>query len=504
MALRTPEEYLAGLRDGRTVFFQGDPVPDVTAHPELGRAARHAAIDFRLAEQPALESLAVRHTAEGEAFSAYYDLPLSAEDLLARSRLIETATREGGTLVILIKEIGSDALIALMRVLRRAGEDEALGKVERFWTDCRTRDLALSVAQTDVKGDRSKAPAAQEDPDLYVRAVERRPDGIVVRGAKVHTSCTPYVDEIVVLPSRSMRAGDEPWSLAFALPVDTPGLRLYASDFLSGADDPFTHPVSTSHRMVETLTVFDDVFVPWERVFFEGRPDLAGAAALTFVEHHRFTAVSYRLPILDALVGSGIAIAQANGIQAAGHVRDKLTWLAGYAETVRGLTELAGLRSGVDHGLAYPHVFTTNLAKWTFARDFHRAVEIVQDLAGGLLVTGPSGADWESEEVRPVLEKYLGGAWPAQRRLAIMNLISDLTTRQYGGYQSVLAVHAEGSIEAEKLAIYRSYDHQPALDLALWLAAGGDRAAAGEGAASSAGMGPHRAGTVEPEPERLS
>jgi aromatic ring hydroxylase len=267
-----------------------------------------------------------------------------------------------------------------------------------------------------------------------------------------------------------MSAGDEPWSLAFAVPVNSRGLRLYASDFLHGTDDPFTRPISTRHKMIETLTVFEDVFVPWERVFFHDRPDLAGSAALGFVEYHRFTAVSYKLPLLDALVGSAISIAQANGIERAGHVRDKLTWLAGYAETVRSLVELAALRCDVVDGFACPHVFTTNLAKWTFARDFHRAIEIVQDLAGGLLVTGPSGADWNSSEVRPVLEKYLRAAWPAERRLAMLNLISELTTRLYGGYQAVLAVHAEGSLEAEKMAMLRSYDAKRAQGLAMLLA----------------------------------
>src|SRR5207245_233129 len=113
------------------------------------------------------------------------------------------------------------------------------------------------------------------------------------------------------------------------------------------------------------------------------------------------------------LAGSALAIARANGIERAGHVRDKLTWLAGYTETVRALIELAAQRFSVEAGIAYPDVFTTNLAKWTFARDFHHAVEIVQDLAGGLLVTGPSGKDWDSPSIRPVLEKYLAGAWPA-------------------------------------------------------------------------------------------
>ena len=469
MGLRTPEQFLDGLRDDRTVYYRGQRVAAVPDHPELGVAARHAAIDFQLAENPKFRELAV-HREGGEEYSAYYRIPHNAKDLMARSKLIETATTAGATLVILIKEIGTDALFALQRVLARKGDVTGLGRVDAFYRECRDRDLALAVAQTDVKGDRSKRPSEQKDPDLYVRVVEKRHDGIVVRGAKMHTSCTPYVDEVIVLPSRTMGPGEEPWSVAFAIPVASPGLHLYASDFLHGTDDPFTRPISTSHKMIETLTVFDNVFVPWERVFFVDRHDLAGAAALTFVEFHRFTAVSYKLPLLDALVGAGISIARANGIDRAGHVRDKLTWLGGYAETVRGLAELAALRCEVEAGVAYPHVFTTNMAKWTFARDFHRALETVQDLAGGLLVTGPSGMDWESAEVRPVLEKYLQGAWPADQRLAILNLVGELTTRLYGGYQAVLAVHAEGSIEAEKLAMFRAYDPGRALSLAMQLA----------------------------------
>jgi 4-hydroxybutyryl-CoA dehydratase/vinylacetyl-CoA-Delta-isomerase len=469
MGLRTAQQFLDGLRDAREVYYRGERVPVVTEHPELGVAARHAAIDFHLAESTEHRGLAI-HRDNGEEYSTFYKMPRNADDLTARSKLIELGTSEGATLVLLVKEIGTDALLALRRVLARHRESELLSRLEAFYRNCRNNDLALAVAQTDVKGDRSKRPSEQIDPDMYVRVVEKRADGIVVSGAKVHTSCTPYVDEVIVLPSRSMNPGDEPWSVAFAVPTATKGLRLYCSDFLHGTDDSFTRPISTKHKMIETLTVFDNVFVPWERVFFEGRPDLAGATALTFVEFHRFTAVSYKLPLLDALVGAGIAIAKANGIDRAGHVRDKLTWLGGYAETVRGLTQLAALRCEIEEGIAFPHVFTTNMAKWTFARDFHQALETVQDLAGGLLVTGPAGADWDSPAVRPVLDKYLRGAWPADRRMAMLNLIGELTTRLYGGYQAVLAIHAEGSIEAEKLAMFRSYDPSRALSLAMRLA----------------------------------
>jgi 4-hydroxybutyryl-CoA dehydratase / vinylacetyl-CoA-Delta-isomerase len=472
MGLRTAHQFLAGLRDDREVYYRGERVSVVPDHPELGVVARHVAIDFELAEDPRFRNL-FRHQDGEEEYSSYYRVPRHADDLAVRSKLIETATVEGATLVILIKEIGTDALFALMRVLTRGGRNgtaEGLARLDAFYRRCRHEDLALAVAQTDVKGDRSKRPSDQEDPDMHVRVVEERSDGIVVRGAKAHTSYAPCVDELIVLPSRSMGPGDETWSMAFAVPAASPGLRMYASDFLHGTEDPWARPISAVHKMVETLTVFNDVFVPWERVFFHNRPDLAGATALTFVEFHRFTAVSYKLPLLDALVGAGIAVARANGIDRAGHVRDKLTWLAGYAETVRGLTELAAQRCGVEARIAYPDVFTTNMAKWTFARDFHRALEIVQDLAGGLLVTGPSRMDWENPEIRAVLDKYLRGAWPADRRMAILNLISDLSARAYGGYQAVLAIHAEGSLEAEKLAMFRAYDADRAVNLAMRLA----------------------------------
>jgi 4-hydroxybutyryl-CoA dehydratase / vinylacetyl-CoA-Delta-isomerase len=452
--MRSAEEYLEGLRDGREVYYRGEKVEDVVAHPELGLAARHGTLDFH---GPSPEP------------SPYYTIPRSTADLLARSALVEESTRRGRTLVVLIKEIGTDALFALHRVTH--GTD-AYARVESYFEHCRDRDLALAVAQTDVKGDRGKLPSAQDDPDLYVRIVERNDDGIVVRGAKVHTSYAANVDELIVIPTRSLVAGEEDWAVAFAVPVATPGLKLFCSDFLHGTDDPFTQPISSGRKMIETLTVFEDVFVPWERVFLAGDVERAGALALGFVEYHRMTAVSYKLPLLDALVGLGFALAEANGIARASHVREKLTWLIAYAESVRALIGVACDRGGIDTatGIAYPDPLLTNIAKWTFARDYYPAVERVIDLAGGLLVTGLGGADWAAEQVRPYMEKYFAAAALAEERLALLNLASELLARGYAGYQGVLAVHAEGSIEAEKLMVYRSYDSRPARAYARELA----------------------------------
>ena len=458
MPLKTRQEYVASLQDGREVWFRGARVDDVTTHPVMRIATDHAAIDYRMAEDPAYRDLAVIHE-DGREFSRFYKIPRDADDLLKRSQLIEAGTTEGDTLVILIKEIGTDAIFALLAVTALLDGPYA-ERVRAFYAYCRDNDLAVAVAQTDVKGDRRKRPSEQADPDLYLRVIDRRDDGVVVRGAKVHTSASTQAHEIVVLPTRAMGAGEEDWSIAFALPVNTPGLRLIASPYGDGDHRPGERPVASRHKMMETITIFDDVFIPNDRIFLNGEREAAGQLALTFVEYHRFTAVSYKLPLLDALNGAAALIADANGIVGAGHVRDKFVALISYAETVRGLTQLAAQRCiPKPNNQVAPDPMTVNLAKSHFAHGYHEAVQHVQELAGGLLVTGPGDEDWASEELRPFLSKYLAGreGIGGEQRIRMMNFIRDLTSSDYGAYQEVLAIHAEGSLEAEKLQIFRAY-----------------------------------------------
>lgn len=477
MGLRTPEQYKASLRDGREVYYRGELVKDVTTHPIIGTAVEHACIDYRMAEDPRYRDLAVvvdPHTKEP--YSRYYHLPRNAEDLLQRSRLIAASTREGATLVVLIKEIGTDALFALHIVaeeMAKRGKAEYKERIQNYYKMCRDRDYGVAVAQSDVKGDRSLGPQAQEHPDYYVRIVEERKDGIVVRGAKVHTSVSTNTDEVIVLPTRAMRPDDKAYAVAFALPIATKGLKLITSSYGGFKKDPFEFPISAKHKMMETLTVFEDVFVPWERVFLCGETEAAGLMALTFVKFHRFTAVSYKLPLLELLAGAARAIAEYNGVENAGHIREKLTELAAYHATVQGLIIAAAHQhTMLPPGIAVPNTLLTNVAKYQFASNYHQAVQIVQDISGGLLVTGPSVEDWRSEATGPYLRKYLGGkkGVPTEHRLRMLNLISDLTASDFGGYQEVLAVHAEGSLEAEKLQTYREYDFNAAAAYARELA----------------------------------
>jgi len=478
MPLRTVEQYQESLKDQRLVYFRGQRIADVTQHPLLQIAIEHEATDYRLMQDPSFRDLAVvRHSQSGAEMSRYFLPPRSPEELLRRSELIETACREGGTLVVLAKVVGSDALFGLLRTTKKI--DAALGtryhaRVADFYDYCWQQDLSFALAQTDVKGDRSLRPAEQEDPDLYLRIVAERPDGIVVRGAKVHTSNTTHANEMIVLPTRAMGEDDKAYAVAFAIPLATKGLKLIMSGYGSYTQrNAFDHPVSSTVKMTETLTVFEDVFVPNERIFLKGEWQFAGALALSFVEYHRLTAISYKLPFLDLLAGAGRLVAEYNGIEKAAHVREKLFWLASYAETTRALTHQACIKAvPSDLGMVIPNPTIVNIAKHHFAANFHQALSHVQDLAGGILVTGPAVEDVQSEETGPLIEKYLKGrkGTSGKERLQVLNLIQDITASDFGGYQAVLALHAEGSMEAEKLQLYREYDWQKALAFARKMA----------------------------------
>lgn len=435
----------------------------MTAEPDLALAIDHSAVCYDLAEsQP---ELAVKHGTSGP-YSAYYHLPRSAKDLTHRGTLIEEGARQGAGMIVL-KEVGSDALFALLRTLH----GEQLKRAQEFYERCCDQDLALAVAQTDVKGDRSLPPHLQQDPDMYLRIVDEDADSITVRGAKCHTSYTANADEVVVLPTRAMAPEDADHAVSFAIPVDTAGLRIHVSPYLAGERNEFEFPLSSKQRMVESLTVFDDVRVPKERVFLQRQYELAGPLAIAFVDYHRFTAVNYKLPLLDMFIGAANLVAKANGIERAAHVRDKQARLVAYAETVRGLTELAATRSQPGgHSVQQPEPLAVNMAKYHFAHGFHDAAASLVDLSGGLLATGPGGEDWNNPEIRSDLEKYYAAAVPAEERLRLLNFIAEITARDFGGYQAVLAAHAEGSLEAEKMQISRSHDPRRANEYVRHLA----------------------------------
>lgn len=459
--LQEEQAYYASLRDGRRVFYRGELVEDVTSHPIIGKAIRHAALDFRMAHDPEYRDLAVVDEGK-EVYSRYYRIPQSAADLKRRRDLIAEGTRLGGTVVPLIHEIGTDALFGLMEALpeidRRHGTEYA-PRVRSFWQQAKRQDWALAVAQTDVKGDRGLRPSEQNNPDAYLRIVKRSPEGIWIRGTKVHTSVATNANWMIVLPTREMREADRDYAVACALPLNAPGLTMIASPFLENAENVWEHPLSARHKMVETTTIFDDVFVPWKYVFLSGEWDAAGTVAKAFVEFHRFTAVSYKLPLLQALVGVASLAAEYNGVRKARHIQAALGDLALYEMTVRSLLDNAADQGGmVDAGIFRPNIPLVNLAKYHFATGLHQAFYRVQDIAGGILVTAPGSEDWDHPELGQWLdEAFSGHGVIGKQRMAVLQLAGDLVASELAAYHEVLAVHAEGSIEAERMTIVRGY-----------------------------------------------
>jgi aromatic ring hydroxylase len=463
MPLRSPDAYRDGLRDSREVYVEGQRVPDVTRHAGLRVAVEHAANVFELALSSDTRKL-FTSSLDGEPVSRYFQELTSIESLERRAQLIEEHTRRGRTTLNLTKAVGTDALAGLHSIasaMDHSLRTSLLEKVGRFRNHCARGDLTIAVAQTDAKGDRSQSPVQQSDPDAYLHIVERRPEGVVVCGAKAHTTMAPVVDELIVLPTRSLGPEDREYAIAFAIPIATPGLKLICGPLPKADSSAFDHPVSSRNVEIESLTVFDHVLVPWERVFMAGEWEFAGRLATTFATFHRFTSIAYKLPMVDLLLGCALLISQANGIAAAGHVRQKLAWLVQYRQILLACLRAAAKEAiPVEGGLFMPHPLYSSAGKHHFASSYHEAVQRLQDLAGGFAITAPGEADWRSPETGPWVRKYLSAAQgtSAELRLRLFHLIRDITASDFGGYNYVVTLHGEGSLQAQVLQLLHEVD----------------------------------------------
>jgi 4-hydroxybutyryl-CoA dehydratase/vinylacetyl-CoA-Delta-isomerase len=454
MALKTADEYRASLKDERVVYYKGERVLDVTTHPDLSVCVDTMAIDYELAEDPDQRDLAVVHDEEsGQDVSRYYHLPRNGEDLRKVFDLIVASTRMGDGFIPLAHDIGADALNAISITANLMGNPDYIERIGAYRAHLKQHDLAAVTAMTDVKGDRMLRPSdeRQSHPDFYVHVVDRNADGIIVRGAKVHITGAPYSNEIFVIPSRSMTEADADYAVAFAIPVSTPGVTMVCRPFTSHVS-PLEFPVERPMRVhTDALIIFDDVFVPWERVFMCGEWEQAATLVYNFALLHRRTGCAYRIPMSEQLLGVATAIAEYNGISRAPHVREKLTDLVVYLETLRSMSYAACLDYVTYGDIAVPNPVSTNIAKYYFASEYHQVVRIVQDLAGGLLVTAPTYKDYQLPELHDAIDKYLGAkaGTPTENRLRIL----DLTRRITGADRETIALHGEGSLQAQRMAI---------------------------------------------------
>ena len=454
MGLKTVEQYKESLRDDRLVYYKGERVEDVTAHPEISVCVDTMALDYQLAEEPDSRELAVVWDEElGEEISRYYHLPRNGEDLLKQFDLIVASTRLGDGFIPLAHDIGADALNAISITAHAMGNQEYIDRIERYRTHLKKNDLAVVTGMSDVKGDRMLRPSdpGQAHPDYYVRVVDRKREGIVVRGAKIHISGAPYSNEVFILPSRAMSEEDEAYAVAFAVPVNIKGLRQVGRPFrahISPLEFPNSRPIRVH---TDSLLIFDDVLVPWERVFLCGEWQHAATMVYNFALMHRRTGCAYRIPMSEQLLGVAQAIAEYNGVARAPHVREKITELVIYLETLRSLSRAACLDFVTHAGIAVPNPISTNIAKYHFADGYHEVVKIVQDLAGGALVTAPTYKDYENPELHDDIARYLGAKadHATEARLRMFDLIRRLT----GADRETIALHGEGSLQAQRMTI---------------------------------------------------
>jgi len=449
------KEYKESLKDGRVVYYEGQKVGDVTTHPALKICIETGAIDYEMAETPEYRDLAVvAHPKTGEPITRYYYTPQNSEDLLKRHELMVTATRLGRGVIPFIHDVGADVLNAVNITANMMGKKEYIERAENYRYFLQKNDLSVACAMTDVKGDRMLRPSSpkQAHPDYYVRVVDKDKKGIIVRGAKAHITAAAYCKELFVIPCRNMTEEDRDYAVAFAIPANTKGIVQICHPVATKLS-PLEFPVDAPIRNhTDSLVVFDDVFVPWERVFLCGEWQYAMPLVYNFAYLHRHTAASYRIPISEVLVGAAQAMAEYNGIDKVPHIREKITNLVVYVDTLKSLARASCMDYVTHGGLPIPNPVISNISKYHFAENFHDCVKAIEDIAGGLLITAPTYKDYQNPETKKHIEKYLGGkvGIPTEHRLRMFQLIRRLATFE----TEVLALHAEGSIQAQRMTIY--------------------------------------------------
>lgn len=455
MALKTPEQYKESLNDGRVVYYKGERVNNVSTHPELGVCVDTMAVDYEMAEDPKYHDLAVLKDPDtGELISRYYYKPQNAEDLLKAHDLIVKATELGDGYIPLAHDIGADALNAISITANLTGNQDYIDRIENYRKVLQQEDLATCAGVTCVKGDRLLRPSdpGQTHPDYYVHVVDKNNKGIIVRGAKVHITGAAYCNDIFVVPCHAMTEADADYAVAFAIPANTKGIKQVCRPFRSHIT-PLEFPLERPVRVhTDSLIIFDDVLVPWERVFLCGEWKYAATMVYNFALMHRRTGCSYRIPMSEQLVGAAAAIAEYNGIADAPHVREKITDLVIYLETLKSLSKTACYDFVMRGGLAVPNPISTNMAKYHFAHNYHDVVKIIEDLAGGLLVTAPTYKDYQHPELHDDIDKYLGGknGISTENRLRMFDLIRRITSADL----ETICLHGEGSPIAERMTIY--------------------------------------------------
>jgi aromatic ring hydroxylase len=465
MALHTADELTERLSRRRGDFrWRGQALENVIEHPDFmptllswGGWLYQAAFDAETAE-----TMVARPDFNGDDCHVFWHIATNAEDLLqnlkAAQLLAERSPLTG------YASIGRDELHALLVVTHDLDRERGTAyhaRVTEYVKRFQREQLMTAAAVTDVKGNRGLRPGQQDDPDMYLRVVGRTDDGIIVRGAKAHTSGSVGAEELIVIPTRAMREDEGQYAVSFAIPVDAPGITLVARALNAGSDSAWEAPISSHDELAETFTIFNDVFVPYERVFLLGEWEYAGDVANAFASVNRQGYLGTESGKLRLFIGAAQRIAELNGVASVGHIREKITQLIRMERSIWALGVAASLEShSREPGYQIPDPVLTNAGKHVCMESHFTACRLLLEIAGGAVTTAPLLEDLQAPDIKPLVEKYFRGADPdsAWERLRVFKLIRDLAASEYSGYWNTEIIHGSGSPAAEVLAMYRETD----------------------------------------------
>lgn len=471
--MRTKQEYISKLMTMKSnLYFNGEIVG--RDHPDLEQSIGVVAKTFDAAVDPETKDLctAVSHVS-GKTINRFCHVHQSTEDLHKKQDMTRALCQKVGYCIG--RCMGIDAINAINAVSYEADKANK-GKTdyhENFlkWLEYfQENDLVGSCAQTDVKGDRMLRPSEQPDPDSYLHIVEKKKDGIIVRGCKVHITFAAVADEILVLPTRALGPEEGDWAVAFAIPADADGIKQILNIHNMRKRNHFQR--GFDFGAVDSYVVFDDVFIPNDRIFLCGEHIFGGLCAMLFALFHRHSYSGCKPAVGDIILGMAALAAEVNGIEKSGHVRDKLSQLiqiaelgyaAGYTASDKGKPELLIPGFGkvpFGPGAYIPDSIYANVGRCLTGEAVFHEQEILCDLAGGTPSTLPYENDLASDELKPLMEKYLkrNAKMPVEDQIRFWMFFSDMTTSGLNGTLNYGGYHGGGSPIMEQIAITSQYD----------------------------------------------
>lgn len=464
MALMTGQEYIESIKKmNMEVYMFGEKIDQPAEHPILRPSLNSVRMTYDLAQEAEYADLmTVTSPYTGQKVNRFTHIHQSAEDLKNKVKMQRLLGQK--TAACFQRCVGMDAFNAIFSTTYELDQKYSTSYHENFknfMMHCQERDYTVDGAMTDPKGDRAKAPHAQTDPDLYLRVVERREDGIVVRGAKAHQTGMNNSHEVIVMPTVAMGSEDKDYAVSFAVPSDANGLFMVIgrqscdTRKLEGGDLDVGNP---EFGGVEALVIFDDVFVPNDRIFLNGETEFAGMLVERFAGYHRQSYGGCKVGVGDVLIGAAAVAADYNGVPRVSHIKDKLIEMIHLNETLYCCGIACSSEGYKTASGAYMiDLLLANVCKQNITRFPYEIVRLAEDIAGGLVVTAPSEQDFRDPKLGKYIEKYLQGAdhVSTENRLRILRLIENLSLGTAAvGYRTE-SMHGAGSPQAQRIMIAR-------------------------------------------------